>query len=287
VPCCAQAFTRREIILLSHGAEEIMNELAAAFVLGNTAILTNACLLPLYPGLLAFLAGSAHDHCSRRATGWLGALVLAGILSAMILIGLLLYVIQQSFSVLLPYLLPLIYGIVILFGVLLLVGRSPFARLSTAQAPLLRSPYTSAFLYGLLLGPMTLPCTGPIITTAFLLGIGDARALADGLLYFLAFGLGFGWPLVALSLVAAPAQRRLVGWLTRHHSLLNRAAGILLIAIGLFGIITELLPQFTPLELEPSAWGFYWTVVAVLIVLVSIISYRTANMRSSSSRVSS
>ena len=34
-----------------------MNELLQAFVLGNTAILTNVCVLPLYPGLIAFLAG--------------------------------------------------------------------------------------------------------------------------------------------------------------------------------------------------------------------------------------
>jgi len=34
-----------------------MNELIGGFLAGNAAILTNACLLPLYPGLIAFLAG--------------------------------------------------------------------------------------------------------------------------------------------------------------------------------------------------------------------------------------
>src|SRR5690606_32250845 len=190
-----------------------MSELLTAFSLGNAAILTNACMLPLYPGLIAFLAGNADDSRSRRATGWLGLLVLAGILTMMLIIGLVLYLLQQSFGVLLPYVLPLIYGIVIVLGVMTLLDRSPFARLATAQTPMLRNPYAMAYMYGLLFGPMTLPCTGPVITSAFLLGANDARALADGLIWFLAFGVGFGWPLVVLPLLALPLQRQMVGGL--------------------------------------------------------------------------
>lgn len=254
-----------------------MSDLLTAFSLGNAAILTNACMLPLYPGLIAFLAGNADDSRSRRATGWLGLLVLAGILTMMLIIGLVLYLLQQSFGVLLPYVLPLIYGIVIVFGVMTLLDRSPFARLATAQTPMLRNPYGMAYVYGLLFGPMTLPCTGPVITSAFLLGANDARALADGLIWFLAFGVGFGWPLVVLPLLALPLQRQLVGGLARYHQLLNRAAGILLIAIGIFGILTELLPQYASnIEITQTAWFAYWVIVGVLIVVVSVFSYRTA-----------
>lgn len=256
-----------------------MSELLTAFSLGNAAILTNACMLPLYPGLIAFLAGNADDSRSRRATGWLGLLVLAGILTMMLIIGLVLYLLQQSFGVLLPYVLPLIYGIVIVFGVMTLLDRSPFARLATAQTPMLRNPYGMAYVYGLLFGPMTLPCTGPVITSAFLLGANDARALADGLIWFLAFGVGFGWPLVMLPLLALPLQRRLVGGLARYHQLLNRAAGILLIAVGVFGILTELLPQYTSIVIEQAVWFIYWGIVAALIIVVSIVSYRAARER--------
>ena len=145
-----------------------MNELLQAFILGNTAILTNVCILPLYPGLIAFLAGTAESKRTGRATYFLGFFVLAGVLSLMIFIGWLLYTFQQSFGDILPYLLPVIYVIVILMGLLMLTGRNPFARLGTIQAPVLRNPYAAAFAYGLLLGPMTLPCTGPLIVSAFL-----------------------------------------------------------------------------------------------------------------------
>lgn len=257
-----------------------MSELLTAFSLGSAAILTNACMLPLYPGLIAFLTGSANDSRSRRAMGWLGALVLAGILTTMLLIGLVSYLLQQSFGALLPYLLPLVYGIVIILGVMTLLNRSPFARLATAQAPVLRNPYAMAYVYGLLFGPMTLPCIGPVVTSAFLLGSNDARALADGLLWFLAFGIGFGWPLVVLPLLALPVQRRMVGGLARYHQLLNRAAGILLIAIGVFGILTELLPQYVSgTESSQAMWFAYWMIVAALIAVMSVFTYRAERER--------
>ncbi len=235
-----------------------MNELIGGFLAGNAAILTNACLLPLYPGLIAFLAGSADQKQSRITTGLLGVLVLAGILSMMLLIGLILSLLSVSFGAVLPVLLPIVYLIVIVLGVVMLLGRNPFATLQTAQAPMLSNRYLTAYVYGLLFGPMTLPCTGPIIISAFLVGSG-AGDIAEGIAYFLAFGLGFGWPLVVLPLIALPAQRQIVGWLSRNHEALTRGAGFLLVAVGIFGILTELVPQVAPdFHLDTAQQLFYW-----------------------------
>lgn len=217
-----------------------MNEWFQAFLIGNSAILTNVCILPLYPGLMAFLAGNAQS--TRGATRWLGVLVLAGILSLMLVIGGILFFLQQTFGAILSWLLPLIYAIVIVFGLLMLFGYNPFKQLSSTQAPVLRNPYGSAYLYGLLIGPMTLPCAGPLVVSAFLLGSGSFARLADGLIYFLFFGLGFGWPLVLLPLIAHPLQRRFTRWMTSNNPLLTRFSGALLIAIGIWGIVNDLLP---------------------------------------------
>lgn len=254
-----------------------MNEWLSAFSLGNAAILTNACLLPLYPGLIAFLAGNAQNERARRASVWLGALVLAGVLVAMLIVGLILYLIQATFGTALQLVLPVVYAIIIVLGLLMLSGRNPFARLSVAQTPVIRNPYGAAFVYGLLLGPMTLPCTGPIITSAFLIGANDAGTLLNSLTYFLFFGLGFGWPLVVLPLIALPVQRRIVGWLARNHRVLERASGILLISVGIFGIFTELVPQFvTTFEIPQSLWLVYWAVTAALILVVGWLSLKQA-----------
>jgi cytochrome c-type biogenesis protein len=215
-------------------------EIVTAFALGSGAILTNVCLLPLYPSLIAFLAGAMP---SGRGGRWIGLIVLAGILSMMLLVGALLTALRASFGQLLPLLLPAIYLAVIGFGALMLAGRNPFVRLATAQSPMLRNPYLTAYAYGLLLGPMTLPCTGPLVTAAFLRGAAGAEAFAGEMLYFVSFGLGFGWPLVLLPLVAQPVQRRAVRWLTHNHVVLTRAAGLLLIAVGTFGFVTEVIPN--------------------------------------------
>lgn len=252
-----------------------MNELIQAFTLGNGAILTNACLLPLYPGLIAFLAGNATNERARRGAAFMGALVLAGILTTMLAVGTALYLLQATFGDVLGVLLPVIYALVIILGVLLLLDRSPFARMSTIQAPVLGNPYATAYVYGLFFGPMTLPCTGPIITSGFALAASGYGTLADQLLYFLFFGLGFGWPLLILPLFAVPLQRRIVGTLARNHDVLNRAAGILLIAIGIFGIVTELLPQVaTEFEFGQSAQLLYWGVAFALMLGVGWWTYQ-------------
>jgi cytochrome c-type biogenesis protein len=220
-----------------------MNELLQAFILGNTAILTNVCILPLYPGLIAFMAGNANNERAKAATPFLGGLVLAGVLTLMLAVGWLLYVLQASFSGILPWILPAIYVTVAALGLLMLTGRNPFNRLATAQAPVMRNPYAGAYVYGLLLGPMTLPCAGPIVLSAFLLGSGSATQLAGSLAYFLAFGLGFGWPLVVLPLLARPFQQNFTGWMTRNYRTLTAVSGALLLAIGIFGLATEVVPN--------------------------------------------
>jgi len=220
-----------------------MSEYLQAFLLGNAAILTNVCILPLYPGLLAYMAANANNEKSQKAMKWMGLLVLMGVLTMMILVGGFLFILQQSFSAVLPFLLPGIYGIVILLGLLMLSGCNPFNRLQMVQTPVLQNPYIGAYVYGLLLGPMTLPCAGPVILSAFLLGTNSAADLADGLIYFLFFGLGFGWPLVLLPFLATSFQRQLIGWTTKNYKLLTRLSGVLLILIGVVGIYVELLPQ--------------------------------------------
>jgi cytochrome c biogenesis protein CcdA len=161
----------------------------------------------------------------------------------MILVGRLLFAFQRSFGEVLPDLLPVIYGLVILMGVMMLTGRNSFSRLGMINAPVLGDPYAAAFTYGLLLGPRTLPCTGPLIVSAFLLGAGSAAGLAGSLLYFLVFGLGSVWPLIILHLVALPIQRRFTGWTSAYYKALTILSGLLLVIIGLAGFFIDLIPN--------------------------------------------
>lgn len=220
--------------------------LVQAFALGNAAILTNVCLLPLYPGVVAYLLSLRQPPAGeggRAGAALIGAAVLAGVLVAMVSVGVVFTLLKTSVTTVLPVLLPVIYLVVTVLGVLLLLGRNPLSRLPTVAGGLPKRPRLAAFTYGLLLGPMTLPCTGPVVTSAFVLGLGSPGFVAEGLAFFAAFGLGFGWPLLVIPVLSASANRRFSGWLTRNHATMARLSGALLVGIGLFGLIVEVLPN--------------------------------------------
>ena len=221
-----------------------MHEYFQAFLLGNGAILGNVCMLPLYPSLFVLLADRAERGASPRSLRWMGVLVLAGVITVMVSLGALLHALRQPFANVLPYALPVIYGVVFLLGLAMLADRNPLARLTTSQAPIMRSPAASAYLYGLAIGPMTLPCTGPLVISAFVLGsVNGGGALSDSLVYFLFFSLGFGWPLVLLPMLAAPVQQRLTQVLTRHHRAVSVVSGLLLVGLAVFGWFVEIRPN--------------------------------------------
>ncbi len=221
-----------------------MGEYLEAFALGNAAILGNVCMLPLYPGLFVLLADRVESGASRRSIRWMGVLVLAGVLTAMVALGGLLHLLSRSFSDVLGVLLPVLYGLVAVLGVLMLLDRNPLVRMRTAQVPILSGPASSAFVYGLAMGPLTLPCTGPLIISAFVVGgVAGSGELVDGLVYFLFFGLGFGWPLVLLPLLAAPAQQRMTRFLTRNHRTITILSGRLLLAVAAAGWWFDIRPN--------------------------------------------
>ncbi|HAP77007.1 MAG TPA: hypothetical protein DCR14_13085 [Acidimicrobiaceae bacterium] len=222
-----------------------MDEYLKAFALGNAAILGNVCMLPLYPGMFVMFANQSANARARRVLPFLGVLVLAGVLTVMIVLGLVLHLLSTAFSEVLDYALPTIYLVVLVLGVAMLAGKNPFARLATTQAPVLRSPAATSYAYGMALGPMTLPCTGPLILSAFTIGsVAGTGRLIDSLLYFVAFGIGFGWPLVVLPLVATPVQRHATRFLTRHHTAVSVVSGLLLVGIAVVGVWADVLPNW-------------------------------------------
>ncbi|MGE0307802.1 MAG: cytochrome c biogenesis CcdA family protein [Acidimicrobiia bacterium] len=223
-----------------------MSEYLEAFSLGNAAFIGNVCMLPLSPGRFVMMANRASDERGARSLRWRGRLVFAGVVASMVLIGFVLHQIGRSVADILDWLLPLTYGAVLVLGVAMVLGRNPFARLATTQAPVLRSPSATAFVYGMALAPMTLPCTGPLIISAFVVGgVSGSGALAESLAYFVWFAMGFGWPLALLPLLAAPVQRRVTRFLALHHHPIAVASGLLLIAIAVIGYWNDVRPAWS------------------------------------------
>ncbi len=171
----------------------------------------------------------------RRASGFLGLIILGGVLTTMLAVAVILVIVAVPIGAVLGYLIPLVDGILILLGILLLAGRNPFERLPGATVPIVANPYGQAYLYGLMLGPLALPCAGAFALSMIAFSVGLVDALPR-ILTFLAFGLGFGLPLVLLSLLAGARRQAVVRVITRHHRTIEIVGGVLLISVGLWDL---------------------------------------------------
>jgi cytochrome c-type biogenesis protein len=209
-----------------------VESLVATFLLGLGSAAT-PCLLPLYPGFIAYLAGTTSDGRPARGAGLLGLAVLAGLLTTMVVLGIVLWLVAVPFGDILRWSIPITAIVLVAVGVALLAGRDPFNRLAGVKVPVLRNPLAQAYVYGLLVGPVALPCAGPFLIALLAISIG----LVDGLTRvgsFVVYGLGFGLPLVALPAIGATRGQAIARLVAPHHMAISRVAGALLIATAVY-----------------------------------------------------
>lgn len=204
-----------------------MEPLLTSFFLG-LASAASPCLLPLYPAFLAMLAVRRGDD-SRGGMAFLGLAVVLGLITMLVVFGLAVSAVSVSLSGLLSWIVPLSTVLLVILGVLLILGRNPFARMTMLRLPIVRHPLAQAYVYGLLFAPIALPCAGPFIVALLAISIGIEETSAR-VLTFVAFGLGMGAPLIAISLIGATRARAFTSALARHSLAIGRVAGVVLIA---------------------------------------------------------
>lgn len=212
-------------------------EIWTSLTLGLLAT-TSPCVLPLYPGFLAYLtAQSSEDKPHTRYL--LGFFVLAGVLSMMLLLGGIIALLSVSIGEALSIVIPISDLLILVLGILLLLDRNPFKKLPQLQVPILKNPYCRAFVYGLMYGPISLPCSGPLLVSIFAVSL-NSTEMFSRLATFLWFGLGFGIPLLGLSFLAGATARHITSWLAKHSRMINAIGGILLIGIAIYDIFQNL-----------------------------------------------
>jgi len=205
----------------------------ASFGLGLLSM-ASPCVLPLYPGFLAYLSGQTElTSPTRRAL--LGPLVLAGVLTMMLGLGAIIAALAVSVGRALAIVIPLADLAILGLGIALLLDRNPFMGLPQLRIPLLRRPLVNAYVYGLLYGPIALPCSGPLVVAIFALSLTVGEAV-DKLWVFLWFGIGFGTPLLVLSVLSAGLQRSLTRAFARRSRAINALGGALLVGVALYDL---------------------------------------------------
>ena len=212
------------------GVENVLN----SFTLGLATPLSAVCVIPLYPGFLAFLSSQGEDAPSVAR---LGLLVAAGVLAFMTVLGLVFTtVLETSLVRVVGVVSPVAFGLLAVFGVALAADLHPQSRLPVVEPPQTRHPSLSAFAYGAFFGAIVLPCN-PGFIAVFL-----SRALlfsdpVSSLANFGAFGVGMATPLLAFAFVSEPWRDRVLGVLTGRRRVVNAVTGVVLTAISLYYLI--------------------------------------------------
>src|SRR6266852_79558 len=207
---------------------------ASAFSLG---ILSGGspCALPLVPGFIGYLATQA-DKLGERARSLIGIAVILGVTTGMVVFALGAALFHTSLTILITAATPVVVGILILFGALLILNHNPFYRLPQVHIPRMGSPLFSAFAYGGLYGVIALPCSSLVILPFTIAVSLSSVSLVSSFTIFLSFGLGLGLPVIIVSVLSRAQGDWLVRWFAIHNRTMNLLAGVLLIGIALYDL---------------------------------------------------
>lgn len=214
-----------------------INSIITSISIGLLAT-TSPCVLPLYPGYLAYISGGQENVKHKSGRYLLGFFVLLGVLSTMLLLGAVIALLSISIGRVLSVVIPLADVVIITLGVLLLININPFKQLPQIQVPVLKHPFANAFIYGMLYGPIALPCAGPLVVSIFALSLSTTQTL-EQLGIFLWFGLGFGLPLLLLSFLSGAAANWITRAFARRARLINVVSGLLLVGIGIYDLVVN------------------------------------------------
>jgi cytochrome c-type biogenesis protein len=227
----------------------LTGDLLLAFSAGAVSFFA-PCVVPLLPAYVSYLGGAGLPEIQRDSAAFQsrilrgGALYVLGFGLIFILLGVGAGVVGHNVLAGRAVLQRIGGVLVVLMGLALLdwlpgrLGQRTFALLGSrtehVRAAALDSGRHSVlgpFLLGLVFGTAWTPCVGPVLGSILVLASTRQQALEGGLL-LASYTLGLGLPFILFSLLVAgfPA---LVRPLSRFSSILSRAAGALMIILGL------------------------------------------------------
>ena len=215
----------------------VLVNFVTSFILGVLTPLGAVCVLPLFPAFLAYLSNSLGKEASRRTLALFGVVVSAGVISFMMLVGIIFTtLLQKSLTTVVDVVSPIAFGVLAIISVLLILNIDFSRFLPHVRAPIKKNPLISAFLFGFFFGAIVLPCNPGFIAAFFAKTVLVKNPVVN-LLNFLLFGIGLASPLLVFPLLSGGASKEVIGFLISYRRKINLVAGIFMLGVSLYYLI--------------------------------------------------
>ena len=210
---------------------------ALAFTAGLFAVV-NPCGFAMLPAYLSFFLGvEANDDGDARAglsrAIAVGLAVSVGFAATFAVIGLVVRHVSTRVLDWSPWVSVVIGGGLVLLGIALVAGWELKVNLPRLDRGGRGTGVGSMALYGVSYGIVSLGCTLPLFLS-YVAGTIATENLVSGLAVFVAYAVGFGVLLTALTVALALARRSLVAHLRRLLPFVQRISGGLLVLAGAY-----------------------------------------------------
>jgi cytochrome c-type biogenesis protein len=216
---------------------ETVSELITSFILGLLTPLTAVCVLPLYPGFLAFLSEKLTGSKQKKSPLFFGLIVSAGVISFMFLMGLIFTtILEVSLTSVIGIISPIAFFILGVVSILLIFNVDFSLLLPQLRIPGSSNPFISAFLFGFFFGAIVVPCNPLFIAALFVKAIGISDFILN-IFNFLFFGLGISAPLIAFSLLSSAKSSEIIKFFGRNKRAINLITGLFMLAVSIYYLI--------------------------------------------------
>ncbi len=215
----------------------MLTNLWISLIAGVLAPLGAVCVLPLYPGFLAYLSNKLKGKVDKKTYILLSLNVTLGIVVSMFIVGLIFSkFLQTSLTNAIGIISPIAFSILGIISIFLLFNKDFSTLLPKANVPINQNPLWSSFLFGLFFGAIVLPCNPGTLTVLFAVSTTTTNFILN-LLNFVFFGIGMSLPLILFSVLSSNKSQEVISWLTKHKSAINRITGLIMLSISLYYLI--------------------------------------------------
>lgn len=199
------------------------------------------CLLPMLPLYFSYLAGQKEDSKEKLIKNAIGFII--GFTIIFVLLG----AFASSLGMFVKQynrIINIVFGIiVILFGLNFMdVLNMPIInRTKKLNINIKITGFLSSILFGIIFAVGWTPCIGTFLGSALMLATVQAH-MFKGISMLLCYSLGLGIPFL-ISAFLIDKLRSTIDFIKKHYEIINKVAGVFLIAIGIL-MITGFMERF-------------------------------------------